>query len=116
VSGSGSTHGSEIKVRAIFTGLGLDANMEHKRITREDSRKLIRQRPVDAAQALISKQGFAVTSVDDIAAAVGYTRSVLFDFGSKDDLFIDLLGRDNNDASRSFCFLPMISSPSKKFR
>ncbi|WP_049621328.1 TetR/AcrR family transcriptional regulator [Frateuria defendens] len=72
--------------------------MPRKRLTREESRDLTRQRLLDAAAVLIAKKGFAAASVEDIAAHAGYTRGAFYsNFTSKTDLFIALLKRDHED-------------------
>jgi AcrR family transcriptional regulator len=75
--------------------------MSRKRLTREDSREQTTQRLLEAAQRLIAKRGLAAASVEDIAAAAGYTRGAFYsNFASKDDLFIELLRRDHQEATR----------------
>jgi len=70
--------------------------MIRKRLTREDSRDQTTRRLLDAAQKLIAKKGLAATSVEDIAAAAGYSRGAFYsNFGGKSDLFIELLRRDH---------------------
>jgi AcrR family transcriptional regulator len=70
--------------------------MSRKRLTREDSREQTTQRLLDAAQKLIAKKGLSAASVEDIAAAAGYTRGAFYsNFSSKGDLFIELLRRDH---------------------
>jgi AcrR family transcriptional regulator len=70
--------------------------MSRKRLTREDSRDQTTQRLLDAAQKLIAKKGLNAASVEDIAAAAGYTRGAFYsNFNSKGDLFIELLRRDH---------------------
>jgi AcrR family transcriptional regulator len=70
--------------------------MSRKRLSREDSRVQTTQRLLDAAQKLIAKKGLSAASVEDIAAAAGYTRGAFYsNFGSKGDLFIELLRRDH---------------------
>jgi AcrR family transcriptional regulator len=70
--------------------------MSRKRMTREDSRDQTTQRLLDAAQKLIAKKGLSAASVEDIAAAAGYTRGAFYsNFSSKGDLFIELLRRDH---------------------
>jgi AcrR family transcriptional regulator len=70
--------------------------MNRKRLTREDSRDLTTQRLLDAAQKLIAKNGLEGTSVEDIAAAAGYTRGAFYsNFAGKNELFIELLRRDH---------------------
>lgn len=71
--------------------------MSRKRLTREDSREQTTMRLLDAAEKLIAKKGLAGTSVEDIAAAAGYSRGAFYsNFKSKSDLFIELLRRDHH--------------------
>jgi AcrR family transcriptional regulator len=77
--------------------------MTRKRLTREDSRDQTTQRLLDAAQKLIAKKGLAAASVEDIAAAAGYSRGAFYsNFNSKADLFIELLRRDHQRANAEF--------------
>lgn len=70
--------------------------MTRRRLTREDSRDQTTQRLLAAAQKLIAKKGLTAASVEDIAAAAGYTRGAFYsNFSSKGDLFIELLRRDH---------------------
>ncbi len=74
----------------------LACRMSRKRLTREDSRDQTTQRLLDAAQKLIARKGLSAASVEDIAAAAGYTRGAFYsNFSSKGDLFIELLRRDH---------------------
>jgi AcrR family transcriptional regulator len=69
------------------------------RLSREESREQTQQRLLDAAQSVIAKKGLAGTSVEDIAAAAGYTRGAFYsNFRSKGDLFSELLRRDHRQA------------------
>jgi AcrR family transcriptional regulator len=70
--------------------------MSRKRMTREDSRDQTTRHLLEAAQKLIAKKGLSAASVEDIAAAAGYTRGAFYsNFSSKGDLFIELLRRDH---------------------
>jgi AcrR family transcriptional regulator len=70
--------------------------MTRRRLTREDSREQTTRRLLEAAQKLIAKKGLTAASVEDIAAAAGYTRGAFYsNFNSKGDLFIELLRRDH---------------------
>jgi AcrR family transcriptional regulator len=74
--------------------------MPRKRLTRDESRDLTRQRLLDAAAVIIAKKGLAAASVEDIAERAGYTRGAFYsNFDSKTDLFIELLKRDHDDIS-----------------
>jgi AcrR family transcriptional regulator len=70
--------------------------MKRTRLTREQSRDQTRQRLLESAQTQIMKKGFTATSVEDIAEAAGYTRGAFYsNFGSKTELFLELLRRDH---------------------
>ncbi|HVE10774.1 MAG TPA: TetR/AcrR family transcriptional regulator [Paraburkholderia sp.] len=70
--------------------------MKRKRLTREQSKDQTRQRLLDAAQGIFMKKGFVAASVEDIAEAAGYTRGAFYsNFGSKSELFLELLRRDH---------------------
>jgi AcrR family transcriptional regulator len=74
--------------------------MSRKRLSRDDSREQTTQRLLEAAQKLIAKKGLDAASVEDIAAAAGYTRGAFYsNFSSKDDLFIELLRRDHEKST-----------------
>ena len=80
--------------------------MTRKRLTREDSQDLTRQRLLDAAQKLFARKGLDKTSVEDIAEAAGYTRGAFYsNFKTKGDLFIELLRRDATRAHEDFSAL-----------
>src|SRR5713101_6585627 len=70
--------------------------MTRKRLSRDDSREQTTQRLLDAAQKLIARKGLDAASVENIAAAAGYSRGAFYsNFKTKDDLFIELLRRDH---------------------
>jgi AcrR family transcriptional regulator len=73
--------------------------MKRIRLSRQESREQTQQRLLEAAQSVIAKKGLAATSVEDIAAAAGYTRGAFYsNFRGKGDLFIELLRRDHRQA------------------
>ncbi|WP_338910486.1 TetR/AcrR family transcriptional regulator [Mycetohabitans rhizoxinica] len=68
------------------------------RLTREQSREQTRQRLMDAAQTLFIKKGFDASSVEDVAAAAGYTRGAFYsNFKDKAELLLALLKRNHGD-------------------
>ncbi|MFF7396654.1 TetR/AcrR family transcriptional regulator [Achromobacter sp. NPDC008082] len=70
--------------------------MSKIRLTREQSRDQTRQRLLDAAQSVFLSKGFVAASVEDIAELAGYTRGAFYsNFGSKSELFLQLLRRDH---------------------
>jgi len=77
--------------------------MNRKRLSREDSREQTTQRLLDAAQKLIARKGLDAASVENIAEAAGYSRGAFYsNFEGKDDLFIELLRRDHQEATEQF--------------
>jgi AcrR family transcriptional regulator len=69
--------------------------MARKRLSRADSRERTAQRLMDAAQRLIARRGLDATSVEEIAEAAGYSRGAFYsNFKSKEDLFLEVLRRD----------------------
>ncbi|CAM5199353.1 Transcriptional regulator, TetR family OS=Castellaniella defragrans (strain DSM / CCUG 39792/ 65Phen) OX=1437824 GN=BN940_02316 PE=4 SV=1 [Castellaniella denitrificans] len=66
------------------------------RLTREQSREQTRQRLLDAARALFAAQGYAATSVEQVALEAGYTRGAFYsNFQDKTDIFLALLRREH---------------------
>ena len=93
-------YNDEFQFRGVCDTL---AAMSRKRLTREDSRDQTTQRLLDAAQKLIARKGLSAASVEDIAAAAGYTRGAFYsNFNSKGDLFIELLRRDHDAHIQKF--------------
>ncbi|MGD8379741.1 MAG: TetR/AcrR family transcriptional regulator [Gammaproteobacteria bacterium] len=63
-----------------------------KRLSREESRELTRQRLLEAAARVIPEKGFQAASVEDIAEAAGFSRGAFYsNFRNKDELLIALL-------------------------
>jgi len=63
-----------------------------KRLTRDERREVTRSKLLRAAETLFTKQGFAGTSVEEIAEAAGFTRGAFYsNFEDKDDIFLSLL-------------------------
>lgn len=70
--------------------------MKPQRSTREQSRDQTRERLLKAAHRIFMKKGYVAASVEDIAAAAGYTRGAFYsNFRSKSDLLLELLERDH---------------------
>jgi AcrR family transcriptional regulator len=66
------------------------------RLTREQSREQTRQRLLDATRILFAAQGYAATSVEQIALEAGYTRGAFYsNFQDKADIFLTLLRREH---------------------
>jgi AcrR family transcriptional regulator len=79
------------------------ARMTKKRLSRADSRERTAQRLVDAAERLIARRGLEATSVEEIAEAAGYSRGAFYsNFKSKEDLFFEVLRRDQEHTNARF--------------
>lgn len=77
--------------------------MARKRLSREDSRERTTQRFLDAATRLIARKGFERISIEDVAGAAGYSRGAFYsNFRSKNELFLELLRRDQERANARF--------------
>src|SRR3982074_1492332 len=86
--------------------------MSRTRRSRDDSREQTTQRLLDAAQKVIAKKGLEAASVENIAAAAGYTRGAFYsNFSSKDDLFIELLRGAHQQATAELKALRDASLP-----
>jgi AcrR family transcriptional regulator len=76
---------------------------KRKRLSREESREVTEQRLVEAALRLIARRGLDATSVEDIAEAAGYSRGAFYsNFKSKNDLFFEVLRRDQERNNARF--------------
>jgi AcrR family transcriptional regulator len=65
-----------------------------QRMTRQERKTQTRARLLDAAAAVFADKGFEAASIDEVAAAAGYTKGAVYsNFSSKTDLVIALLER-----------------------
>ena len=63
-----------------------------RRLTRAEAKARTRAGLLDAAARVVARKGFAGASVDDIAAAAGFSVGALYsNFAGKDELFLELL-------------------------
>jgi AcrR family transcriptional regulator len=59
------------------------------------SRDDVRRRLLDAALAVVAARGYDRTSLDQVAAAAGFTKGAVYsNFATKDELFLALLDRE----------------------
>lgn len=62
------------------------------RLTRAEKREQTRAQLLDAAARVFAERGFDGASVDEVAAAAGFTKGAVYThFGSKDELFLAML-------------------------
>jgi len=84
------------------------ATVERRRLPVAERRELI----TEAAGRLFGERGYQGTRLDDIAAAAGVTKPVLYrHFDSKRDLYLALLARHRDDLPTFVGALPPDSSP-----
>jgi AcrR family transcriptional regulator len=63
-----------------------------KRLSRKESQAETRRRLLDAGEWVFLRRGLQGSSVEEIAAEAGFTRGAFYsNFGSKDELFVELL-------------------------
>ena len=64
------------------------------RPTREEKKSVTRARLIEAAAEVISRKGFAATSVDEVAEQAGLTKGAVYsNFASKQELFLAVVER-----------------------
>jgi AcrR family transcriptional regulator len=63
--------------------------MKIEPLTRARRREMTRRHLIDAAAIVFARKGFHGASLDDVAAAAGFTKGAVYsNFASKDDLFL----------------------------
>jgi AcrR family transcriptional regulator len=71
------------------------------RLTREQSKAATRERLLDAARSGFAASGFHGASVEEIAAAAGFSTGALYsNFDGKEDLFLALMEREIGEHAR----------------
>jgi AcrR family transcriptional regulator len=81
----------------------MNSETTRQRLNREQSREQTRERLLDASRTVFVQKGFALTSVEDIAATAGYTRGAFYsNFTDKTELFVELLRRECENIDREF--------------
>ena len=84
-----------------------------KRLPVGERRALI----VEAAGRLFAERGFAATRLDDIAAAAGVTKPILYrHFESKEALYLALLERHRDDLASFAAMAPAEGAPGERIR
>jgi AcrR family transcriptional regulator len=72
---------------------------------------------VEAAGRLFGARGYDATTLDDIAAAAGVTKPILYrHFDSKRDLYLALLERHRDDLPTFAAAIPASGSPAERLR
>jgi AcrR family transcriptional regulator len=65
-----------------------------ERLSRQDRKSQTRERLLDAAAEVFARRGFEAATIDEVAAAAGYTKGAVYsNFESKTDLFLALIER-----------------------
>jgi AcrR family transcriptional regulator len=66
----------------------------HERLNRQERKSRTREQLLDAAAAVFARRGFEAATLDEVAAAAGYTKGAVYsNFASKTDLLIGLIER-----------------------
>lgn len=64
------------------------------RLTRQDRKSQTRERLIDAAARVFARRGFEAATIDEVAAAAGFTKGAVYsNFASKTELFVALIER-----------------------
>jgi AcrR family transcriptional regulator len=75
--------------------------LTRKRLTREESRAQTRERLLESAFAVFTRDGIEAASIEEVAEAAGYSRGAFYsNFESKDDLLCALLDREIQNEER----------------
>jgi AcrR family transcriptional regulator len=70
------------------------AGRQPARLSREEKKQATRNRLIEAAAEVISRKGFAATSVDEVAEHAGLTKGAVYsNFASKEELFLAVIDR-----------------------
>jgi len=65
-----------------------------ERLNRQERKSQTRERLIDAAAVVFAQRGFETATLDEVAAAAGYTKGAVYsNFASKTELFIALIER-----------------------
>jgi len=65
-----------------------------ERLNRQERKSQPRERLIDASAVVFARRGFEAATLDEVAAAAGYTKGAVYsNFASKTDLFIALIER-----------------------
>ena len=72
------------------------------RLSREEKKQATRNRLIEAAAEVISRKGFAATSVDEVAEHAGLTKGAVYsNFASKEELFLAVIDRHVSQRTES---------------
>ena len=72
---------------------------------------------VEAAGRLFGERGYDATRLDEIAAAAGVTKPILYrHFGSKQELYLALLARHRDDLAQFAAMFPATGTPEQRVR
>jgi len=75
----------------------------NERLNRQEKKVQTRARLLDAAARVFAQRGFEVASLDEVAAAAGYTKGAVYsNFAGKTDLLIALLERRVAEQSAAY--------------
>lgn len=77
--------------------------MAVEKLTRERRRQLTNDVLIAAATEVFARRGYEGASLDEIAETAGFTRGAIYkNFGGKEELFFDVIGRLNEQTIEAF--------------
>jgi AcrR family transcriptional regulator len=84
-----------------------------KRLTREESRALTREKLLESAYLVMAREGYESASIDRIAEEAGFSKGAFYsNFSSKEEIFLELLERHSlQDVSEVTKLLENVHDP-----
>jgi AcrR family transcriptional regulator len=84
-----------------------------KRLTREESRALTREKLLESAYIVMAREGYEAASIDRIAEEAGFSKGAYYsNFSSKEEIFLELLERHSlQDVSDITTLLENVHDP-----
>lgn len=86
-----------------------------KRLTREESRALTREKLLESAYNVMAREGFEGASIDRIAEEAGFSKGAFYsNFSGKEEIFLELLEMHSlQDVSEVTALLENVDDPEK---
>lgn len=97
-SGFGCSKGDDLARLTRIERLTQAERLASERQTRAERQAITRERLVEAASDLFRRDGYAITSIDRIAQAAGYTKGAVYsNFEDKEAIFLTAFGAEANE-------------------
>jgi AcrR family transcriptional regulator len=87
-----------------------------RRLTRQESKEVTRERLIEAAERVFMRKGFDDTSVEEISETAGYSRGAFYsNFDDKEQVFLDVIDRRRSQVFKALDNLfQQISEPAER--